>query len=130
MAAMIAEIKRVRRDVSIYFHSDGNVEAIIPDLIEVGVEILNPIQPECTDPAMVKRLYGDRITLWGTGSLQRTLPFGTEADVRQEVRDTIRACAANGGLVLMPSNVVGFDVPLKNLLAYYEEARSFDLKTL
>jgi uroporphyrinogen decarboxylase len=130
LAAMVAEIKRLRPDVAIYFHSDGNVEAIIPDLIEAGIEILNPVQPECMDPAKVKRLYGDKLTLWGTGSLQQTLPFGTEAEVRQEVRDTVRACAAGGGLVLMPSNVVGFDVPLKNLLAYYDEARSIDLSRL
>ena len=127
LVRLVREVKALRPDLFVYFHSDGNVEAIIPDLIEAGVDILNPVQPECMDPARIKQLYGDRLTLWGTGSLQRTLPFGSEEAVRREVRETIQSCGRDGGLVLMPSNVVGFDVPLRNLLAYYDEARSFDL---
>lgn len=125
LAQMLREVKKVKADIHVYFHSDGNVEAIVPDLIEAGMDILNPVQPECMDPARIKRLYGDRLTLWGTGSLQKTLPFGTEQEVRAEVRDRIQVCGKNGGLVLMPSNVVGFDVPLANLLAYYDEALTY-----
>ena len=75
------------------------------------------------DPAEVKREFGDRITLYGTISMQETLPHGSVEDVRNEVRRRIRECGENGGLVLMPSNVVQYDVPLENLLAVYETAR-------
>jgi uroporphyrinogen decarboxylase len=72
------------------------------------------------DPYAVKAKYGDRITLHGTLSSQRTLPFGTVEDVRAEVRERIARCGTNGGLVIAPNNVVQYDVPLENLLAVYE----------
>lgn len=124
LTRLLREVKQVKPDIHVYFHSDGNVESIVPDLIEAGVDILNPVQPECMDPARIKQLYGERLTLWGTGSLQKTLPFGTPDEVRAEVRERVGTCGADGGLVLMPSNVVGFDVPLANILAFYDEART------
>lgn len=125
MGALIAKVKRVRPDIKVYFHSDGNVEAIIDDLVEIGIDILNPIQPECMDPGRIKQRYGKKLTLWGGGSLQRTLPFGSEEDVRAEVRELMETCGRGGGFVLMISNVVGFDVPLKNVLAFFDEAKKF-----
>jgi uroporphyrinogen decarboxylase len=105
-----------------YFHTDGNLMEVMEDLIEIGFNIINPIQPECMDPYEVKEKFGDRITLDGTISSQHTLPFGTVEDVRNEVRERIERCGKNGGLVIAPNNVVQFDVPLENLLAVYETA--------
>ena len=65
--------------IKVAYHSDGDIRPIIPDLIECGLDVLNPIQPACMDPAEVKRMYGDRICLWGSIDEQRTLPFGTPA---------------------------------------------------
>ena len=72
----------------------------------------------------------DRITLCGTGSLQHTLPFGTVADVRAEVTDRIVTCGYNGGLILRPSNAVGFNVPIENLIAFYDTALHFDYERM
>jgi len=109
-----------RPDVFYYFHSDGAMQSVIPDVIEIGFDIIDPLQPECMDLLEVKRQYGDRITMHSTLSSQHTLPFGTPDDVRGEVRARIRDLGYNGGLILAPSNVVQQDVPLANLLAVYE----------
>jgi uroporphyrinogen decarboxylase len=103
-----------------YFHSDGNIMPVLDDLVEIGFDILDPVQPECLDPAQIKRRYGDRITLHGTVSAQQTLPFGTPADVRDEVVERVRTLGYNGGLVIAPNNVAQPDVPLENLLAMYD----------
>ena len=108
-----------------FFHSDGNLMEVMEDLVEIGFDIIDPIQPECMDPMEVKERFGDRMTLHGTISSQHTMPYGTEEDVRCEVRDRIQKLGGNGGLVIGPNNVVQFDVPLENLLALYDEAKTF-----
>lgn len=106
-----------------FFHSDGNLWPVLADLVDIGFDIIDPIQPECMDPVEVKREFGERITLHGTISSQHTLPFGTVEEVRAEVRQRIRDLGYNGGLVIAPNNVVQYDVPLENLLAVYDEAK-------
>lgn len=103
-----------------FFHSDGDMTELIPDLIDIGFDIINPIQPECMNPKEIKNKYGKFITLHGTISCQKTLPFGTTDDVRKEVKQRILDCGYEGGLILAPSNVVEMDVPLKNILAIYQ----------
>jgi uroporphyrinogen decarboxylase len=110
-----------RKGVYFYFHSDGAMQTVIPDLIEIGFDIVNPMQPECMDLLDLKRKYGNMITFHSTLSSQHTLPFGTPDDVRNEVRWRMRDLGYNGGLIVAPSNVVQHDVPLGNLLAVYEE---------
>ena len=130
LAEVIASCKAINPDLHVFIHSDGDLRAIMPDLIEIGFDVIDPIQPECMDPAEIKRLYGDRITLHGCGSLQRTLPFGTPEDCRQEVAGLIETCGTNGGLVLRVSNAIGFDVPVENVVAWFEAARDYDLSRL
>ncbi len=108
-----------------YYHCDGNLEEIIPDLIEIGLDILNPIQPECMDPAKIKREYGKDLVLHGSISIQETLPNGTEQDVRDEVRLRIDTCGEGGGFVCGPANVTQNDTPVANILAMYDEAKSY-----
>ncbi len=124
-ARLVAACRAVNPDVFFFFHSDGKLTDLMDDLIEIGFDVINPIQPECMDPVEVKRRWGDRITLHGCISLQRTLPFGTVADVRAEVEGLIRHCGHNGGLVLMPSNVIQPDTPIENVIACYHAARDF-----
>ena len=121
--AMVVEEGRKYGVEHFYFHTDGNLMEALGDLIEIGFDIFDPIQPECMDPYEVKERFGDRMTLHGTISAQRTLPFGTVEDVRNEVRERIERCGKDGGLVIAPSNMVQFDVPLENLLAVYETAK-------
>ena len=130
LAKLIAVGKEINPDLHIFIHSDGNLMEIMDDLIEIGFDVINPIQPECMDPLEVKRRWGDQITLDGCGSIQHVLPFGTVDDVRKHVTDLIEGCAHDGGLILAPSNAVQHDTPLDNLLAFYETACEYDLGRL
>ena len=100
------------------------MEPVIPELIEIGIDILNPVQPECMDPAAIKRRFGDRLAFWGTVSVQRTMPFGTPDDVRAEVRARIRDVGRGGGLILAPAHVLGPETPWENIVAFFEAADS------
>ena len=129
--ARLIEIGRsIKPDLHIFIHSDGNIMQIMDDLIEIGYDVINPIQPECMDPVEVKRHWGDRICLHGCGSIQQVLPFGTVQDVVDHVNHIISNCAVGGGLILAPSNVVQHDTPVENVVAFFETAMNFDLSTL
>jgi len=125
MRLIIEEARAIKPDLPVFYHSDGNPEAIIPDLIEIGVTILNPVQPECIDPIVVKQKYGDRLALWGTIGTQTTMPFGTPDDVRQEVKERIETVGHNGGLVLGPTHSLEPDVPWENIVALYEAIEEY-----
>ena len=125
MADMISGFKAQNPDIIIFYHSDGDLSEVMPDLIEIGVSMINPIQPECMDVAKVKRDYGDKITLHGTVSIQKTLPNGTVEDVRNEIKDRITYCGENGGLVICPANHVQNDTPLENLLEVYRASGAY-----
>ena len=126
-AALTKAVRKIKPDMAFFFHSDGKLTDLVDDLIDVGFTVINPIQPECMDPAEIKQRYGDRITLHGGISLQRTLPFGSVADVRNEVETLIRECGYNGGLVAMPSNVIQPDTPVENVIACFQTARDLKL---
>ena len=117
MADFIASLKAINPQVKVAYHSDGNISAIIPDLIEIGLDVLNPIQPACMDPAELKRTYGDKLCFWGTVDEQYTLPFGGVDEVRDEVLQRLRTIGANGGLILGPTHHVQLDTPMENLWA-------------
>ena len=86
-------MKKKNKNIKVAFHSDGYIEQIIDDFVEIGIDLLNPIQPESMDPEYIKKRYGKKICMWGTISTQQTLPFGTVVDVENEVRERIRTCA-------------------------------------
>jgi len=130
MAKLIADCRAVSPDVFFFIHSDGDVTDLMEDLVDIGFNVINPLQPECMDPVEVKHRWGDRITLHGGVSLQRTLPFGSPEDVRDEVEHLIRKCGYNGGLVVFPSNVIQPDTPTENIIACFHTARNFDVASL
>lgn len=104
-------------------HSCGAVSEIIPDLIEIGVDILDPVQVRADgmDPASLKARFGDRIAFHGAVDTQWTLPYGTSDDVRAEVRERIRVLGAGGGFILSGSQWLTDDIPTANILAMYDE---------
>lgn len=124
-AEVFQRAKSIKPDVKIWYHSDGNIMDIIPELIEIGVDILNPIQPECLDPFEVKGRFGDKIVLDGTIGTQRTLPFGTPQEVKRVVKRNIEGLGYDGALILAPTHVVEPDVPIENILAFVEAAREY-----
>ena len=119
-AEMIEVARSINPHVFATFHSDGYIEPIIPDLIEIGVNVINPVQPECMDPAEIKRKYGDRIALSGTIGTQTTMPFGTPDEVRRVVKERIETLAQGGGLILGPTHDFEPEVPWENIVALYE----------
>lgn len=117
LANMIAAVKAINPAVKVAYHSDGNIMAIIPELIEIGLDVLNPIQPACMDPAEVKRRFGDRLCFWGSIDEQFTLPLGTVEQVRSETRLRLETIGSGGGLILGPTHHVQLDTPLENFWA-------------
>lgn len=122
---IISAAKEVNPELVIFYHSDGNVWDAIPELIDAGVEVLNPVQPECMNPADVKEAFGDRLAFFGTVSVQRTMPFGTPDEVRSEVRQRIETVGRGGGLLLSPAHVLQPDVPWENVLAFFEAVSEY-----
>jgi uroporphyrinogen-III decarboxylase len=122
-ARLIAAFKDQNPALKIAYHCDGYFEPIIPELIEIGLDVLNPVQPLAMDPAEIKRKYGQALSFWGTVDTQFTFPFGSPEDVAQEVRQRLRTVAPGGGLVLCSSHRVQPDVPLENIKAFYRTAR-------
>ncbi len=111
-----------------FIHTCGSVMALIPDFIEAGFDILNPVQTSAAemDPRELKARFGDRIVFWGGGvDTQRTLPFGTPEEVREQVRERIRIFGRGGGFVFNTIHNVQARVPVENLLALYEAVREY-----
>jgi uroporphyrinogen decarboxylase len=123
MAELVSRLRAIRPDVTIAYHTDGDVRDVIPELIEIGIDVLNPVQPACMDPAELKRAYADRLCFWGTVDEQRTLPFGTADDVRAEILERLRTVGRGGGLILAPTHHVQLDTPLENLWAMVDTVR-------
>ncbi len=122
---VIKAAKDVNPDVLAFYHSDGVVYDIIPDLIDIGVDILNPIQPECMDPAVVKQQYGDRLSFWGTIGTQTVMPFGTPEDVKANVIDRIHTVGKGGGLLLAPTHLLEPEVPWENIIAFVDACKEY-----
>jgi uroporphyrinogen decarboxylase len=121
---LLLDAVRRKTNAKILYHSCGDCYPVIPDLIEIGVDSLNPVQVSAAemDTARLKRDFGKYISFWGAIDTQHILPHGTRDDVRAEVRHRIRDLAADGGFVLCPVHNVQDDVPPENLVAMCEEA--------
>jgi len=105
-------------------HSCGDTHEIMPTFIEMGLDILDAMQPEPAgmNPARIKADYGDRLTFCGLVSTQQTLPHGTAEQVREEVRQRKQVVGKGGGYILSPAHCIQPDTSLENVLALYEEA--------
>jgi uroporphyrinogen decarboxylase len=111
----------------VFFHTCGSVVDILDDLIEIGVDVLHPVQVTAAgmDPAYLKREYGDRLAFWGAIDTQHALPYGSVGDVRREVEERIEVLGRGGGYVLGAVHNIQPDVPVENILAMYEHAREY-----
>jgi uroporphyrinogen decarboxylase len=111
--------------ITVFHHDDGSIRPFLPDLVEMGIQILNPLQWACVDMdlAGLKGDYGDRLCFHGGVDNQRVLPFGTPEEVRAEVRHCIDALASDGrGYILAPCHNIQAVSPLENITAMYDEA--------
>jgi len=116
-----------RYGLKVMHHSCGAIRPIIADLIDMGLDILNPIQPGCVgmDPHELKRDFGKPLAFHGSINIQQTLPFGTIADVRAEVRDRMAALAPGGGFLICTAHNIQVDTPLPNILALFDAYHEF-----
>lgn len=117
--------KAVNPDIVIFYHSCGHVTGLIPDLIEAGVEVLNPIQPESMDFAALHRQYGNDLSFNGTLGTQSVMPFGTPEQVKAETRRVLAIAGPQGGLLPCPTHLLEPEVPWANIEAYVEACRGW-----
>jgi uroporphyrinogen decarboxylase len=119
---VIDSARNIKPDILIFYHSCGDATLFIDGLIDAGVDILNPIQPECMDFNKIHDKFGHKLSFWGTLGTQQLLPFGTPEQVRELSIERIRKCGEKGGLILGPTHLVEPEVPFENLVAMKEAA--------
>ena len=120
-AGVIAAARVHKPDIHVWYHSDGNIQDILDDLIEIGITILNPVQPECMDPLTVRKRCGKRLAFDGCVGTQTVFPFGTPDDMHRTIRSLVdNLDGLNGGLMLSPTHVLEPDVPPENVVAFFE----------
>ena len=124
-ARAFSAARQINPDIHIAYHTDGNFEAVIPDLLDIGVTVFSTVQPECMDVYKVKEQWGKHATLMGTVGVQSTFRFGTPQEVKEMIRQQTEILGEGGGFVLSPANAVEPDVPWENILAFFEAADEY-----
>jgi uroporphyrinogen decarboxylase len=122
---VVEAAKSVNPRLVVAFHSDGKVDEIIPDLIDIGIDVLNPLQPEVMDIVAIKREYGHELAFWGGIGTQTTMPFATPAQVRETVQALIATVGDGGGLLAAPTHVVEPEVPWENIMAFLDAVNEY-----
>jgi uroporphyrinogen decarboxylase len=117
---LIALAKKFGKQVM--YHSDGAIASVIPDLIEMGIDVLNPIQKDAKGmaPDFLKETFGENLSFHGGIDIIHTLPLGTPDDVRAEVRNCIQTLGKNGGYILASSHHIQPNTPIENVLEMYD----------
>ena len=120
---IIAAVREIRPDITIMLHSDGAIGKLVPEFIEMGIDVVHPLEPVSgMDPAQIKRDYGDRISFLGGVDITHAMP-GTIDEVHADVDRCLRDLAPGGGYILAPCNHLQADVPAENVVALYRYAR-------
>jgi len=118
--------KEAKPDIFVFYHSDGYIEPIIPDLIEIGVDVLNPVQPDVMNPEEIWDSYGDRLAVWGAVGTQTLWAWGRPKDIKEEVKIRLDTMGQDGGYVACPAYDIDVpEVPLENIVAFVETAIEF-----
>ena len=123
---VIRAARKIKPDILIFYHSCGYIIPFIDKLIETGVEILNPVQPECMEFNEVHDRFGDRLSFWGTLGTQQLLPYGTKEEVKRVTLERLEKCGTKGGIVIGPTHLVEPEVPWENLISISEAANEFE----
>jgi len=123
---LISFIKK-RTKAKVFFHSDGGIYPFIEDLIELGVDILNPVQVSARgmNPKKIKKDFGESLCFWGGIDTQKVLPYGSIKDVEEEVKKRIDELAPGGGYILSPAHNIQPDVPAENVYTMYKTALEY-----
>jgi len=114
------------KEIPVFLHSDGNINLVIQDLIDIGVDGLHPLEPAAgMDIASIKAQYGNRITLMGNIDTRFILPMGNPQDVENEVKRVLDSAATGGGLILSSANMYTTDVPVENVYTVYKTVKNY-----
>jgi uroporphyrinogen decarboxylase len=125
LARIARIVKEFRADLPVAFHSDGAITKIIGDLADIGIDILNPLEPlEAMDWPAVKRQFGERMSFMGGVDLKKALP-GTKDDVIADVKRCINTFGKGGGYILTSANHMQSDIPPENIITMFETAKSY-----
>jgi uroporphyrinogen decarboxylase len=125
-AHMVEEVKKINNEIKIAFHTDGSIEWALDDLVDVGFDILNPLQPDANDVKAVKKRYGKRLSFWGNVDTRNVMSSGTVQDVISEVRQVIDTLGHGGGLILCSNHTIQATArAFENTVAYYWAANHF-----
>ena len=108
---------------AVFLHSCGKVQELFPELIELGLDVFNPFQPEVMDPYEIKKQYGKQLCFYGGVSIQRLLPYGTPGQIREEVKHLMEEVGRGGGYIIAPSHEMPGDIPIENLVAFIDAVR-------
>jgi uroporphyrinogen decarboxylase len=122
---VINAAKALNSDLIIMYHSCGYVMPFIDDLIDAGVDVLNPIQTESMDYREVVAAFGDRLSFHGCIGTQRLMPFGAPSEVRMAVKECLDSMGPRGGMMVAPTHILEPEVPWENILAYTEACRAY-----
>ncbi len=124
---LIDSIKSKYPHIKVLHHSCGSIYPIIEDLIDIGVDILNPIQPTAKDmdPEKLKTRFGRRITFHGGIDVQTLLPFGTIREIKSEVTKILEILSDNGGYIVAPSHNIQAGTPVENIIAFYDTVNEY-----
>jgi uroporphyrinogen decarboxylase len=124
---LFQKFKQFKPDIKIAWHSCGSILPIIPDFIDIGLDILNPIQPKAAGmgPRALKNLFGDRLSFFGGIDIQHLIPFGTPNEIRQGVWETASILAEGGGYLAGPAHNIQDDTPVENILVFFSACRDF-----
>jgi uroporphyrinogen decarboxylase len=126
---MFKEFKKENPDILIKLHSCGDYSPIIPDMVDLGVDLSGLLQPTGgnKNQAEIKQKYGKDLALIGGFDVQRLLPRGQVEEVRQGVFDVMKNLAVGGGYIFSPSHYILADVPIQNIFAMLEAQRDFGI---
>ena len=125
LTRVCSAIKAANPETLIHYHSCGYVVPFIQDLIDAGIDILNPVQPECMSFEEIHAEFGDRLSFNGTVGTQTTMPFGTPDDVRTTVLNNLKIAGEKGGLTPEPTHLLEPEVPWENVKAYVLACKEF-----
>jgi len=122
---MFVEFRKVNPDIKIAWHSCGSIVPIIRDFIDIGLDVLNPIQPKANgmEPRFLKEQYGRELVFFGGVDVQELLPFGTPDEIKREIKQRMSILGENGGYIVAPAHNIQDDTPVENVLAFFDAVR-------
>jgi uroporphyrinogen decarboxylase len=131
MAEVFRQFRAINPDVVVMYHCDGAIAPILDDLVEIGLDVFNPVQPNVPghEPHELKAKFGDRLSFWGGIDQQQLLPLGSPAEIDADVRAKIEALGRGGGYMVAPAHILQGDTPIENVEAFIDAVKRHGVYT-